>query len=84
MAPVASGGLLASQECRLVGARSSPRPDGAWGEKNDPVVSYHGYVRGAALDPAGTCVQGSLLGYCLDGGGAGTKVHADLVRMAGA
>ena len=55
-APVASGGLLASQECRRVGARSSPRPDGVWGEKNAPVVSHHGYVRARRTSPAWTPV----------------------------
>ena len=68
--------LVGSQECRRVGARSSPRPDGVWGEKNAPVVPTMGMCGPAALDPAGPCAQGGLLGCCLDGGGAGTEVHA--------
>ena len=78
------GALVASQKCRRVGARSSPRPDGVWGEKNAPVVSYHGYVRALFTRPGRPLCVGCRLGICLDGGGVGTKVHANLVRMAGA
>ena len=83
-APVASGGRLASQKSRRVGARSSPRPDGVWGEKNAPVVSHHGYVRARRTSPGRSLCKGCLLGNCLDGGGAGTKAHTVSIRVAGA
>ena len=47
------GPLWASQECRRVGARSSPRPNGVWGEKNAPVVPTMGMCGPSALGPAG-------------------------------
>ena len=40
-----------SQEYRRVDARSSPRPDEVWGEKNVPMVSHHGYVRARRTRP---------------------------------
>ena len=54
--------LVPSQECRRVGARSSPRPDGVWGEKNAPMVSHHGYVRARRTSPGRSLCVGVLVG----------------------
>ena len=80
--PVGAVSHVASQDTRRVDARSSPRPDGVWGEKNVPVVSHHGYVRarrtrpgwssGASWDAASTEVEREL------------KSTRTFVRVAGA
>ena len=63
---------MASQENRRVGARSSPRFDGVWGETKCPrVFPSMGMCGLAALDPRGPLSQMGLLeGCCSDGGRA--------------
>ena len=72
----ASGGRKASQENRRVGARSSPRPDGVWGEKNAPVVPTMGMCGPAALDPTVPVRRDAR------GGPASTEVERELKSTA--
>ena len=67
----------ASQEYRRVAARSSPRSDGAWGEKIALWFPTMGMCGPAVLAPLGPGLRrpGRHVGNCPDGGGAGTKVH---------
>ena len=78
--------LVASQECRGVGVRSSPRPGGVWGERN---AAPHGfppwYVRARRTRPGGSLSVGVLVGKLPRRRWSGNKVHANrVVRMAGA
>ena len=61
----AAGCHMASQENRRVGARSSPRFDGVWGETKCPrVFPSMGMCGLAALDPRGPLSQMGLLEGC--------------------